>query len=268
MTLNPSALLELTQVLRTADGGDLMRQMLGLMFQALVDAETTAAIGAEPHERTNGTRPKTVSTAAGDLTVKIPKLRQVYATRMSPGQQIPRDPHPSGVIDQQSATDPGQTGDLVRKRTGYPNYMIYDSVEHGNIRRDELRHSPTTPSDRLAHERHLWLCTLRRDGSPHVTPVWFAYIGKAFWISSGERNIKVRNVLNDPRVSLALADTDTPYVAEGRVRVHRDARREDVLAAIAAKYDGWDAGAEIDPFGPRVLLEVSIDRWLLKGSAQ
>jgi putative transposase len=83
MTLNQSALLELLGVLRTADGGDLMRQMLGFMLQALVDAEATAAIGAAPHERTpdrksqrNGTRPKTVSTTAGDLTVKIPKLRQ------------------------------------------------------------------------------------------------------------------------------------------------------------------------------------------------
>ncbi len=53
------------------------------MLQALVDAEASAAIGAQPHERTpdrttqrNGTRGKTTSTTAGDLTVKIPKLRQ------------------------------------------------------------------------------------------------------------------------------------------------------------------------------------------------
>ncbi len=83
MTLNQSALLQITELLRTADGGDLMRQMLGFMLQALVDAEATGVIGAAPHERTvdrttqrNGTRPKTVSTTAGDLTVKIPKLRQ------------------------------------------------------------------------------------------------------------------------------------------------------------------------------------------------
>ena len=82
MTLNQSALLQITELLRTADGGDLMRQMLGFMLQALVDAEATSVIGAAPHERTedrttqrNGTRPKTVSTTAGDLTVKIPKLR-------------------------------------------------------------------------------------------------------------------------------------------------------------------------------------------------
>jgi putative transposase len=82
MTLNQSALLQITEVLRSADGGDMIRQMLGFMLQALVDAEATGVIGAAPHERTetratqrNGTRPKTVSTTSGDLTVKIPKLR-------------------------------------------------------------------------------------------------------------------------------------------------------------------------------------------------
>ncbi|MFJ8363696.1 pyridoxamine 5'-phosphate oxidase family protein [Streptomyces sp. NPDC093984] len=30
--------------------------------------------------------------------------------------------------------------------------------------------------DRLARERNAWLCTVRPDGSPHVTPVWFLYL--------------------------------------------------------------------------------------------
>ena len=83
MTLNQSALLDLTQVLNAADSGDMIRTMLGFMLQALVDAEATSVVGAAPHERTedrttlrNGTRPKTVSTTSGDLTVRIPKLRQ------------------------------------------------------------------------------------------------------------------------------------------------------------------------------------------------
>lgn len=47
------------------------------------DAEATAFIGAEPHQRTeeritqrNGTRSKTLSTAAGDVDLSITKLRQ------------------------------------------------------------------------------------------------------------------------------------------------------------------------------------------------
>ncbi|WP_340686144.1 pyridoxamine 5'-phosphate oxidase family protein [Amycolatopsis coloradensis] len=122
--------------------------------------------------------------------------------------------------------------------------------------------------ERLARERNAWLCTLRADGSPHVTPVWFVYLDDVFWIGSGERNVKVRNVGNDPRVSLALEDGDAPVVAEGLARLHGGALREDVLAALAAKYDGWAAGEEIEPFGARVLLEVPVKRWLLAGVAQ
>ena len=78
MALDDSALLEMIEMLRTADGGELMRRLLGGMLQAVVDAEATARIGAGLHERSearttqrNGTRDKLVTTAAGDLTVKI-----------------------------------------------------------------------------------------------------------------------------------------------------------------------------------------------------
>lgn len=97
MTLNQSALLELTQMLRSADDGEVMRQMLGFMLQALIDAEATSVIGAAPHERTeertnhrNGTRAKTVSTTAGDLTVRIPKLRagSFFPTLLEPRRRV------------------------------------------------------------------------------------------------------------------------------------------------------------------------------------
>ena len=78
MALDDSALLEMIEMLRTADGGELMRRLLGGMLQAVVDAEATAHIGADRHERSdarttqrNGTRDKLITTAAGDLTVKI-----------------------------------------------------------------------------------------------------------------------------------------------------------------------------------------------------
>jgi putative transposase len=97
MALNDSALLEMIEMLRTADGGELMRRLLGGMLQAVVDAEATAHIGALPHERTdarttqrNGTRGKTVTTAAGDLTVKIPKVRtgSFFPALLAPRRRI------------------------------------------------------------------------------------------------------------------------------------------------------------------------------------
>src|SRR3954466_6756205 len=92
-----SALLELSEALRSADGGELMRRLLHTMLQTLIDAEATAHIGAGPHERTdtrttqrNGTREKLVATTAGDLTVKIPKLRtgSFFPSLLAPRRRI------------------------------------------------------------------------------------------------------------------------------------------------------------------------------------
>ena len=84
MALDKSALLELSDALQTADDGHLMRRLQHTILQALIDAEASAHIGADPHERSdartthrNGTREETVTTTAGDLTVKIPKTRTV-----------------------------------------------------------------------------------------------------------------------------------------------------------------------------------------------
>ena len=82
MAQDQFALLGLLEELRTADGGELMRRLLAGALQLLIDAEAAQAIGAQPYERTeartaqrNGSRPKTVATATGDVTVGIPKLR-------------------------------------------------------------------------------------------------------------------------------------------------------------------------------------------------
>jgi putative transposase len=75
-------LLEVLDALKASDSTDVIRAALQVMLQALIDAEATALIGAEPHERSdarttmrNGTRSKTISTAAGDLDLGITKLR-------------------------------------------------------------------------------------------------------------------------------------------------------------------------------------------------
>jgi hypothetical protein len=75
MTLNQSALLELTDVLRTAEGGQVMRLMLSAMLQALVDAEATAPIGSDPYEA--GVAPAVLSTLAVDSAVRSGTLSEV-----------------------------------------------------------------------------------------------------------------------------------------------------------------------------------------------
>lgn len=97
MAMDQSALLDLLEALKAADGGDLMQRMLAMMLQELIDAEATAVIGAGVHERSsarvtqrNGTRGKVVTTGVGDVKVKIPKTRtgSFFPALLAPRRRI------------------------------------------------------------------------------------------------------------------------------------------------------------------------------------
>jgi putative transposase len=82
VALDQSALLEVLDALKTAEVDDRIRQTAQTIYQALIEAELTAVIGAAPHQRTearlaqrNGHRPRVLATTAGDLELRIPKLR-------------------------------------------------------------------------------------------------------------------------------------------------------------------------------------------------
>jgi len=82
MALDHAALLEVLEALRGTSADDRIRTAAETIYQALIDAELTAVIGAGPWERSenrttqrNGSRARTLSTTAGDLELRIPKLR-------------------------------------------------------------------------------------------------------------------------------------------------------------------------------------------------
>src|SRR5262249_61606340 len=82
MALDQSALLEAVEALKAAEVDDRIRQAAETIYQALIEAEPSSVIGAVPHQRTdsrtawrNGHRPRTVTTTAGDLELRILKLR-------------------------------------------------------------------------------------------------------------------------------------------------------------------------------------------------
>jgi mutator family transposase len=53
MALSQSALLDLVTELKNSDASELMRRMLAMMLQELIDAEASGVIGALPHKRTD-----------------------------------------------------------------------------------------------------------------------------------------------------------------------------------------------------------------------
>jgi putative transposase len=82
MALSQSALSELLDAFRAGDGVDLIRESVRVVLQELIEAEATEVIGAGRYERTdsrvtdrNGSRPRLLTTKAGDVALSIPKLR-------------------------------------------------------------------------------------------------------------------------------------------------------------------------------------------------
>ena len=99
MALDQSALSDLLDALRSGGDLDFMREAMQLVLQALIDLEAEIVIGAGRYERTedrtthrNGTRPRALSTKAGDVDLAIPKLRQgsFYPSLLEPRRRIDR----------------------------------------------------------------------------------------------------------------------------------------------------------------------------------
>ena len=83
MALSESVVSELLDTFRAGDGVDLIRDAVTMVLQELIEVEATEQIGAGRYERTdqrttdrNGSRPRLLATQAGDIELRIPKLRK------------------------------------------------------------------------------------------------------------------------------------------------------------------------------------------------
>ena len=83
MTLSDTDTAQLWETFRAGGGAELVRGAVRLVLQELIEAEVTEAIGAGRYERSdarvnerNGHRPRLLATQAGDVELRIPKLRK------------------------------------------------------------------------------------------------------------------------------------------------------------------------------------------------
>ena len=97
----------------------------------------------------------------------------------------------------------------------------------------------------LAESRNATLATIRANGTPQLTPVWFVWDGEQFIITMTTERAKYKNLVRDARMSLCIDDvTGFGYVtAEGEAEI----REQDIWAdtrKILVKYRGEEGGAE------------------------
>ena len=115
--------------------------------------------------------------------------------------------------------------------------------------------------DAFLAERHtLILATLRHDGWPQMTTVWYRWDGEAFWISTNRDRAKYRNIERDPRVTV-LVDApprETSVAGYGRAEVVAvdDAAYEGALAIVSRYVDDGRGYLDARHGEPRALIRI------------
>jgi PPOX class probable F420-dependent enzyme len=99
------------------------------------------------------------------------------------------------------------------------------------------------------------LATVMKDGSPHVTPVWFDYDGAYVRINSAKGRVKDRNMRNNPKVALCILDPQNPYrylEIRGRVMEISETGADEHIDQLAKKY------LNVDKYPHRTATEVRV----------
>ncbi|HEY6283701.1 MAG TPA: PPOX class F420-dependent oxidoreductase [Nitrososphaerales archaeon] len=108
------------------------------------------------------------------------------------------------------------------------------------------------------------IATVRKDGSPHVTPIWYMLDEGKLIVNTTTERVKYRNIKRDPRVSF-LVDDGYPYImiqGKARIATERDSLKD--IETLAIRYTGEEKGrkAARDRYWkqPRVSIEIVPER--------
>ena len=117
------------------------------------------------------------------------------------------------------------------------------------------------------------LVTLRQDGSPHASPMWYMYQDGKFYSGTGWESLKVRNIERDDRVSLCISTHNEPYqyiVVDGTCEIVKgDTKR--TLPRVSVRYLGEKRGKAFDEemaqIGESVMLVITPTKILTESNS-
>jgi hypothetical protein len=111
---------------------------------------------------------------------------------------------------------------------------------------------------RLETDQNIWVSTVRPDGRPHLTPVWFAYLDPSIYICIDPASVKAHNLELNRRVVLALEDGLHPVICEGEAQAVARPYPEAVKDAFFRKYE-WQIESDSQY---NYLVEIQPLKWL------
>lgn len=105
-------------------------------------------------------------------------------------------------------------------------------------------------AERLEHAEYIWFTTVRKDGMPQPTPVWFVREGDTFLIYTVPDAQKLRNMKGNRHVALSYnesEDADDYLVIMGEAVIDENAPSPLRNAAYMAKYRQGIADINMTP---------------------
>jgi nitroimidazol reductase NimA-like FMN-containing flavoprotein (pyridoxamine 5'-phosphate oxidase superfamily) len=110
---------------------------------------------------------------------------------------------------------------------------------------------------RLSGAHNYWVATTRKDGRPHVMPIWGIWLDCMFYFSTGRRSRKSRNLAANPSCVICPEGAGEAVILEGLADELRDSNvRRQVRDAYKKKYDSDLDSYSADPIyavRPRVV---------------
>lgn len=97
------------------------------------------------------------------------------------------------------------------------------------------------------------IAIVRKDGRPHVTPIWFVLDGENLVFTTWHESVKAHNLRRDPQVTICVDDEQPPYayvIVEGTVEFLTVTPEERIewVTRIARRYLGDELA---EAFGKR-----------------
>lgn len=120
----------------------------------------------------------------------------------------------------------------------------------------------------LEKQPNLILGTIRRDGSPQMSPLWYLWTGSSFLISTVDTAAKWKNLQRDPRCSVCVDEPSTGQmiVAYGEAELTSEDVEDATRPLVAKYYPGEPERTEehmrriFDGSARRVLIDVIPDQ--------
>jgi PPOX class probable F420-dependent enzyme len=121
-----------------------------------------------------------------------------------------------------------------------------------------------TPEARalLAERRSTVVASIRADGLPHQTVMWYELRGDTVLLNEGAARARSQHLHRDPRLSLCVEDGDRYVTLSGPCTLQSADQKAalDDIVALAVRYMGEEAGEQLRAFFGQEIRETIVMR--------